>query len=130
VNLLDENIVANQRERLKGWHIPIRHVGYDIKQQGLQDEAIIPFLLELRYPTFFTRDSDFYDRNLRHARYGLVCLVIGQYEVATFARRLLHHPEFDTTAKRMGRVIRVTRADISVWELHAEREIHFDWNRS
>ena len=96
MNILDENIVANQRERLKGWHIPIRQVGYDIRKQGLQDAAIIPFLLELGRPTFFTRDLDFYNRNLCHVRYCLVCLVVGQYEVATFVRRVLRHPEFDT----------------------------------
>lgn len=124
MNILDENIVANQRERLKGWHIPIRHVGYDIRKQGLLDDPIIPFLLELRRPTFFTRDLDFYDPNLRHARYCLVCLMVGQYDVATFVRRVLRHPEFDTYAKRMGKVIRATRTNISVWQLHAESEIH------
>lgn len=68
MNILDENIAANQRERLKGWHIPIRQVGYDIRQQGLLDDAIIPFLLESRRPTFFTLDWDFFKPNLRHAR--------------------------------------------------------------
>jgi hypothetical protein len=32
VNILDENIVANQRERLKGWRVSVRHIGYDIKK--------------------------------------------------------------------------------------------------
>ncbi len=127
MNILDENIVANQRERLKSWRIPIGQVGYDLRRQGLQDDAIIPFLLELRRPTFFTRDSDFYDRNLRHAHYCLVCLVIGQYEVATFVRRVLRHPEFDTYAKRMGKVIRVTHTNISVWQPHAEKETYLTW---
>jgi hypothetical protein len=129
VNILDENIVANQRERLNGWRVPIRHVGYDIRKQGLPDDAIIPFLLQLRRPTFFTRDFGFYNRNLCHARYCLVCLVIGQYEVATFVRRVLRHPEFDTYAKRTGKVIRVTRTNISVWEPHAEKEAHLTWRR-
>jgi len=129
VNVLDENIVANQRERLNSWRIQIRHVGYDIRKQGLLDDAIVPFLLELRRPTFFTRDLDFYNRNLCHARYCLVCLVVGQYEVATFVRRVLRHPEFDTYAKRMGKVIRVTRINISVWQPHAEKETHLVWGK-
>jgi hypothetical protein len=127
VNILDENIVANQRERLKGWRVSVRHIGYDIKKQGLLDDAIIPFLLELRRPTFFTRDLDFYNRNLCHIRYCLVCLVVGQYEVATFTRRILRHPEFNTHGKRMGKVIRATRTNISVWLSHAEKEVLFDW---
>ena len=127
MNILDENIVANQRERLKGWRVSVRHIGYDIKKQGLLDDAIIPFLLELRRPTFFTRDLDFYNRNLCHIRYCLVCLVVGQYEVATFTQRILRHPEFNTHGKRMGKVIRATRTNISVWLSHAEKEVLFDW---
>ena len=38
MNILDENIVANQRELLRSWRIPVRHVGYDIRQQGIQDD--------------------------------------------------------------------------------------------
>ena len=127
MNILDENIVANQRELLKSWRIPIRHVGYDIRPQEIQDDALIPFLLHLRQPTFFTRDLNFYQRNLCHTLYCLVCLVVGQFEVATFVRRLLRHPEFNRRARRMGTVIRVTRTGLSVWRLHAENQVHLDW---
>ena len=87
MNILDENIVANQRELLKSWRIRVRHVGYDIRQQGIQDDAIIPFLLRLRRPTFFTRDLNFYQRDLCHTRYCLVCLVVGQFEVTAFVQQ-------------------------------------------
>lgn len=36
-----------------------------------QDDEIIRFLLQLRRPTFFTRDEDFFDRRFCHAKYGL-----------------------------------------------------------
>ncbi len=127
MNILDENIVANQRQLLKGWRIPVRHVGYDIEQQGILDDAIIPFLLRLRRATFFTRDLDFYRRDLCRTRYCLVCLVVDQYEVATFVRRFLRHPEFDTYAKRMGNVLRVSHTGVSAWQIHTETERHFAW---
>jgi hypothetical protein len=40
---------------------------------------------------------------------------------------LLPHPEFDTKAKRMGTVIRISRRGLSVWRLHAEEETFVDW---
>jgi hypothetical protein len=56
-----------------------------------------------------------------------VYLAVDKDEVAIFVRRLLGHPEFDTKAKRMGAVIRVSHAGLSVWRLNADREIHFNW---
>lgn len=39
-------------------------IGFDVGRKGMKDEAIIPFLHELRDTTFFTRDLGFYDRKL------------------------------------------------------------------
>lgn len=93
----------------------------------MADDEIIPLLLRLRRPTFFTLDFDFYERSLCHLRYCLACLEVGQYEAATFARRLLYHREFDTEAKRMGTVIHVTHVGIAVWRLRAEQEVKLKW---
>jgi hypothetical protein len=87
------------------------------------DDEIIPFLLQRRRCTFFTIDLDFYRRRLCQ-----VCLDVGEYEAAAFARRLLRHSEFDTDAKRMASVIRVSQRGLAVWRLHAEMQIHFDWS--
>ena len=54
-------------------------------------------------------------------------MAVEKYEVAIFARRLLHHREFDTEAKRMGTVIRVSHAGLSVWRSHAQHEMRIDW---
>jgi len=48
-------------------------------------------------------------------------------EVAIFIRRFLQHQEFDTEAKRMGSVIRASHTGLSVWRLHAERQIRYNW---
>ena len=127
MNILDENVPKNQRQLLESWRIHVRQIGFNVGRRGMQDDEIIPFLRQLSRPTFFTRDEDFYERRLCHTKYSLVYMAVGKYEVAIFARRLLHHPEFDTQAKRMGGVIRVSAAGLSLWRLHGESEIRFNW---
>ena len=127
MNILDENIPKNQRQVLESWRVRVRQIGFNIGRRGMQDDEIIPFLQHLRRPTFFTRDEDFYARHLCHTRYGLVYLAVEKYEVAAFVRRLLHHSEFDTQAKRMGAVIRISSAGLSCWRLHADEELHLEW---
>jgi hypothetical protein len=124
VNILDENILAAQRQRLLAWGIPVRHIGYDLAQKGKLDEQIIPLLHELRRLTFFTRDLGFYSRRLCHPRYCLVCMAINEDDVAIFARRFLRHPEFNTEAKRLGFVVRIAPKTITAWYLHGEKEIN------
>jgi hypothetical protein len=127
VNILDENIIASQRQLLRSWRIHVRQIGYDLAQQGITDEQIIPFLLQRRRPTFFTRDLGFFDRRLGHRRYCLVCLALAKHEVATFVRRVLNHNELDTQAKRMGTVIRVSHQGLRVWRLNADEEQSLEW---
>ena len=91
MNILDENIREDQRGLLQSWEIPVRQIGVDVGRKGMKDNEIIPFLHELRDTTFFTRDLDFYNRNLCHARYCLVCLAVEKDEVAVFVRRFLRH---------------------------------------
>ena len=125
--LLDENFPESQRQLLKAWRIPIRQIGVEISRKGIQDEEIIPLLLRLRQPTFFTLDDDFYSRSLCHARYCLVCVDVAQYEAAAFVRRFLRHKDFDTEAKRRGTVIRLSHAGIFLWLLHSEKEVSLNW---
>jgi hypothetical protein len=128
VNILDENILASQRQILRSQRVRIHQIGHDVGRRGMKDDEIIPLLCSLRRPTFFTRDLGFYERDLCHAQYCLVCIAVGQYEAAAFVRRLLRHPEFDTQAKRMGTVIRVSRGGLRVWRLHAEQDIALSWS--
>ena len=127
MNILDENIPKDQRLLLQSWRFSIRQIGYDIGRKGVHDDDIILLLHKSRHPTFFTRDIGFYDRTLCHARYGIVYLAVDKIEVAFFVRRLLRHPKFKTQAQRMGTVLRVSSAGISVWYQHAEKVILIDW---
>ena len=127
MNILDENMLASQRHLLRGWRIAFRQVAHEVGRQGMDDAEIIPLLHSLRQPTFFTLDGDFCERSPCHARYCLVYLDVRRSEAAIFVRRLLRHAEFDTEAKRMGAVIRVSHVGLSVWRLHAEEETFLEW---
>ncbi len=129
MNVLDENIIDNQRRQLMSWRIRIHQIGFEVGRKGMKDREIIPFLHQLKQPTFFTRDDDFYERRLCHAGYCLVYLDTRKSEVATFVRRMLRHPAFKTKAKRMGKVIRASHVGLSVWTLSGEKEEYLDWNR-
>ncbi len=127
MNILDENVLSDQRQQLFGWRVPFRQIGYEVGRKGMKDSEIIPFLFSFRQPTLFTKDSDFHRRNLCHARYCLVVLDVKDSEIATFVRRVLRHPDFDTHAKRMGVVIRASQAGLTVWHRNAEHETHYNW---
>jgi hypothetical protein len=127
MNILDENIIASQRQRVRHWRIRVRQIGVDIARKGFQDEEIIPFLHHLRRPTFFTRDRGFYRREVCHQRYGIVCPEVAPEEVAIFVRRVLRHPRLNTQAKRMGTVVRASHRGLGIWQLHAQEEEVIFW---
>ena len=125
--VLDENIPEDQRQLLRSWRIRPYQIGHEVGRQGMKDEPdIIPLLHKLRRPTFFTRDLGFFDRNFCHERYCIVCLAVGQDEVASFIRRILRHPEFDSQAKRLGKVVAVSQTGMRVW-LSREEEAEVEW---
>ena len=130
MNILDENIIASQRQRLRSWRIPVRQIGVDIARKGLQDEEILPFLHHLRRPTFFTRDRGFYRREVCHRRYGIVYLALASDEVAIFVRRVLRHSRLSTQAKRLGTVVRASHRGLGLWRLHAQAEEVILWGAS
>lgn len=127
MNILDENISKNQRQLLESWRISIRQIGLNAGNSGMKDREIISFLQQIRRPTFFTRDDDFFKPQLCHARYGIVYMDVEKHETAFFIRRLLKHKEFNTQTKRIGNVVRVSGAGLACWRLHVREEIHFKW---
>ena len=83
MNILDENIVATQRELLRSWRVHFRRLGSEVGRVGMKDRSeIIPLLHILRRPTFFTRDHDFYKADLGHSGYRLVFLDVAFGEKA------------------------------------------------
>ncbi len=128
--VLDENFPESQRQILRGWGFRIHQVGYEVGRKGLKDSEIIPLLLQLHFPTFFSLDVDFYKPKLCHSRFCLVYMDVDQYEAASFIRRFLKHSEYKTKNKRKGRVLRISHIGISEWRLHAEKEEFIHWEKS
>ncbi len=127
MNVLDENIPDSQRQLLRGWRIRVRQIGHEIGRQGIKDPDLVRLLARLKAPTFFTRDLRFYEPRLCDARYCLVVLAVEQHEAASFIRRILRHPAFDTRAKRMGAVVRATHAGIRMWRTGSSQEQSLRW---
>ena len=127
MNLLDENIPESQRQLLRSWRIPVRQIGHEVGRAGTKDAEIIPLLHRLGRVTLFTRDLGFYDRRLRHASYCIAILAVSQYDAASFVRRVLHHTQLNTLAKRMGVVVRASHYGLRIWQLRVEDETTLDW---
>jgi hypothetical protein len=128
--VLDENILDDQRLLLQAFRVGTKQIGVDFGRKGMKDDEIIVLLRQHRSITFFTRDADFYLPEFRHPRYCLVVMSVGQNEAATFVRRFLRQPDFDTQLKRMGRVVRVSHAGLSAWRLRSQAEAGSVWSRS
>lgn len=124
--VLDENLPESQRRVLRGWRIRALQIGVDLGRAGMSDDDIIPLLHTLTRPTFFTRDHDFLQPWLCHPAYCIVYLEVGQYESASFVRRVLRHRDLNTVAKRAGAVIRASHDRLTVWQRRHEVR-RLDW---
>jgi hypothetical protein len=127
MNILDENVPESQRALLRGWRVAVRQIGQDVGRKGMKDQEIIPLLHQLDRPTFFTLDSDFFDRRLCHEGYCLAHFDVEEEVVAEYIRRLLRHRELNSKSKRMGSVIRVSSSGLAIWRTHDDQESHLTW---
>jgi hypothetical protein len=130
MNLLDEQVRADQRLLLNQWRIPFRQIGKDVAASGIKDENIIPFLHGLKHPTFFTHDKGFFERKFLHPNYCLIWLDVDDTEAAVYIRRLLRHPRFHTQAKRMGLVGRAHHRSIHFWQRNRTGLQQVSWQAS
>jgi hypothetical protein len=129
MNILDENVLASQRAQLLKWRIAFRQIGFEIGKSGMEDEQIIPLLLRLQRPTFFTQDRDFDKPSLCHPRYAMVFIETKRTECAAYIRRFLKHGAFDSQTKRMGKVVRVSPAGIAMWQRNRTSLEHLAWEK-
>ena len=113
--VLDEQMREDQRRILADWRIPFRQIGRELAVSGIQDENIIPFLLTLKRPTFFTHDQGFFKARLCHPGYCLVWLDVSDSEAGYYIRRFLRQPAVNTHSKRMGTIARVRRDGLDFW---------------
>jgi hypothetical protein len=127
VLLLDENITAAAERQLRRWRIPVRVITEHFAREGTADANLLPILHRLGQPTFFTHDGDFWMPRLCHPRYCIVHLAMEDIEAADYIRRFLRHPQFSTAAKRVGKVIQVRAAGMTVYVSHHSKPVHVEW---
>ncbi len=127
--VLDENISAAEEAKLIGWGIRCRTIGVHLASKGTDDADLLPILLKLARPTFFSHDQDFRDQSRQHSRYCLVWLDTEEPEQARFIRAFLRHPEFHTHAKRLGKVVRVHPDGLTCYDSHHGRPKRIAWLR-
>ena len=93
----------------------------------IKDEAIPSLLHRVRQPTFVTTNvDDFWRRVPAHPRYSIVGVVLPHeqlHEMPDLLRRLFRLPEFKTKARRMGKVVRVSRRQLQYYEGPADHSI-------
>ncbi|MCA9966346.1 MAG: hypothetical protein KC423_18980 [Anaerolineales bacterium] len=85
----------------------------------IKDDAIPKLLQHANQPTFVTiNERDFWRRTEPNQRYCLVCYTLTDsqaHQIAFALRDLLQHSLFDSKAKRMGKIIRVTNHEITYY---------------
>lgn len=115
--LLDENITKDQKELLEKWRFNVKQIGVDIATKGIQDIQIITLLQQLHGVLFLTRDSDFFKQSYCHLNYCIVYLDVEKTETAYFIRKFLKHSNFNTSAKRLGKVVKVNQTLIQYYSV-------------
>lgn len=122
MNVLDENILESQRLLLRSWRIHVRQIGVDFGVKGMKDPDVLPFLLTLPKPTFFTRDLGFFRQEFCHPKRSLVILAVGAMDAAFFVRAVLRSGRLNTHQKRMGLVVRAMPTGLVILRPHAPPE--------
>ena len=107
-NVLDANIEEENVFQLRR-PLKVKQIGVHFLPGDADDERITNLLGRLKTPTFITKDcKDFYKRQRLDKRYCIICVDIHRTEFVSAVRKIFRHPLFNTVAKRMGKVIRVT----------------------
>ena len=126
--ILDHNIPEDQAEQLRDHRIHFRQIGFEVGRPEWDDQQeILRFLHATKQITFFTRDLGFFRASWRHANYCLVTLTVPVLETAHYISKLLRHPQFNTRAKRNGKVIRVSTKNINFWDIRRQRPNSARW---
>ena len=128
--ILDENFRLEQQAVLSAWRIRTRKIGREVAKFGTDDCDIIPLLLRLPKPTFFTHDEDFWRQSLWHPAYCLAWLDMDDRQGAVFVRRFLRHVDFDTHTARLGKVVRVHPDGLTFYDSRHGKAKQVSWLRA
>jgi hypothetical protein len=126
-HVLDELFDESIHEQLKARRIAIDKIGAGFGKTGWLDEHILQ-ALHGSEKTFHTRDHGFYRRSAAHSSYCIVYYEVPLAEMAAYIRRILRHPQFNTHAKRLGKVIKVTSQRIEFWQRDRSTKSIMRWS--
>jgi hypothetical protein len=118
--ILDEQlaypkILAQLPKRLK-----VRRLVELRPNEKILDDRVPEILLQVKQPTFATIDRDFWSFDLCHPGYCILYFALAddeQWRLCELLPALLRLPEFHTHAARMGKVARVTEAEVHYWQV-------------
>jgi hypothetical protein len=111
-HILDEHVSASHAMEIRKKVPSIAQIGVDWGETGWDDiEQIIPHLHHSK-ATFHTLDEDFFKRRFLHKDYCIVFYNVSLNDFVECFLNLLHHPLFDTHAKRIGKIIKVSLNNI------------------
>jgi len=93
----------------------------DVRPHEIVKDDRVPVLLrELLSPTFITIDeAGFWHRHLCSDVYCILCFALSDAQqelIPSLLRKLLRLPEFKTKANRMGKVARISLANIKYYQ--------------
>ena len=128
--VLDENISGVEEAKLLRWRIRCRTIGVHIATKGTDDGDLIPVLLALPRPIFCTHDKDFWNQAFQHSAYCLVWLDTEETEQARYIRAFLRHSDFDTHAKRLGKIVRAHPDGLTFYESRHGKAKQVAWLRA
>ena len=127
-NLDESDVLAPVKRWAKGKVVSIRELRAGTK---IKDEAIPMLLAQQKQPTFVTtNEKDFWRRVPANRRYCIICLPLPnkrQGEIPDLLHRLFRLPDFKTKSARMGKVARVSEAEIQFYQAGDETVRVMEW---
>lgn len=126
--VLDEQLLGrNLEESISAWYPGRVCFITDLcPDTVIKDDAIPMLLRQESQPTFVTiNERDFWRKVEINNNFCIVCFTLPDrraWQIAASLRTILQHSEFDTKAKRMGRVLRVTDNNVAYYSVE-HREI-------
>lgn len=122
-HILDEHVIASHVDQIRRKIPSTAQIGIDWGESGWDDiEQIIPHLHHSK-ATFHTLDEDFFKRRFLHNDYCIIFYDLSGKDFVEFFQKILKHPLFDTHAKRLGKIIKVSLTHLSYWD-SADYQIH------
>jgi hypothetical protein len=127
--VLDEQLRVELLPVLRKW-ITVRPLKDLRPDQRILDDRAPALLQTLKQPTLITIDKDFWDRRLCNPNYCILHFALRDGEqklIPGLLRALFHHPEFQTRARRMGKVAQVSTTGIVYWQFQKPVQVRITW---